>query len=92
MYITMRPNNHFTDVNVSTIKQAKTAHLDVLLAQVVLDADIDVLCSIDAHVDAKGLAVLSEWHALQANCDLMRQKFYHVMQCAMAVYLRKVGV
>tara|TARA_R110000851_G_scaffold578_2_gene2008 strand:- start:628 stop:906 length:279 start_codon:yes stop_codon:yes gene_type:complete len=86
------PSNHFTDITVSVLADAPVDHLEVLIGQLVLDADIDVLCSINAHHDFKGLAVLAEWHSLKTDCAYMRMKFLHVVNCAMKAYLIKAGI
>ena len=92
MYTVMTPNEHFTDITVEVLTNAKKDHLPTLIGQLLLDADIDVLYSLDAHLDFKGLAVLSEWHSLKTDCGYIRTKFLHVMACAMAAHFLQLGI
>lgn len=83
MYKVMTPNKHFTDVNVSDIKNAMASHVQTLISQVILDADLDELSSMDFHKDLRGLAVVAEVKWLNAYGPA-KDKLLHIMKCALA--------
>ncbi len=60
----IHPDHIFTSVNVIDINQASAKHVPVLLAQAVLDADIDELTSLDIHTAPNDLAVMAEYRMM----------------------------
>jgi len=87
MYKVMTPNKHFTDVNVSDINNAMASYVHTLISQLILDADLDELSSMDFHKDLLGLAVVAEVAWLNAYGP-SKDKLMHVMKCALAAHSR----
>ncbi len=87
MYKVMTPNKHFTEVNVKDIKAAMASHVHNLISQLILDADLDELSSMDFHKDLIGLAVVAEYKWLNAYGP-SKDKLLHIMKCALAANSR----
>lgn len=78
----------FTTVHVDDFNNANLEMIDVLIGQVLLDADLDEVSSMDLHKDLLGLGVIAEYNYL--NSDTCRRvKFQHIMACAMKAFCRQ---
>lgn len=82
----IEPAHQFTTVNLIDINQASAKHIPVLLAQVVLDAGIEALESLDVHTCPQDLAVLAEYQLYSDHDNF--HKLLHIVKLACAAESR----
>ena len=80
------PTHHFTTVNLIDINQASAKHIPMLLGQLILDADIEALNSLDVHLDPQDLAVLAEYQMYTDHDNF--DKLLHIVKLACAAESR----